>query len=218
MEKIYFDDETYIWKTNFDISHMKDDVLEECLSIIKHMEDSRPYDAFIFYREWNEHLNFIGDIESTKKIYEIVKEGIKACTTLFNENIKLPYNKINTMGWINIVRAKNPKQVNFLTETETEIIMHNHAELNSNSNLFKCDYTYVHYVQMPDNLEGNDGVLYIEGKDGIIYNILPKENDIIIMEGRVPHVPASAKKSTKDRIVIAGNVGFEMIKKRNSLI
>ena len=49
-------------------------------------------------------------------------------------------------------------------------------------------------------------------------NILPKENDIIIMEGRVPHVPASARKSTKDRIVIAGNVGFEMIKKTNSLI
>ena len=84
--------------------------------------------------------------------------------------------------------------------------------------VFRPDYTYVHYVQMPDNLEGNDGVLYIEGKDGVIHNILPKENDIIIMEGRVPHVPASARKSTKDRIVIAGNVGFEMIKKTNSLI
>ena len=86
------------------------------------------------------------------------------------------------------------------------------------NNGFRADYTYVHYVQMPDNLEGKDGVLYIEGKYGIIYNILPKENDIIIMEGRIPHVPASAKKSTKDRIVIAGNVGFEMIKKTNTLI
>jgi hypothetical protein len=71
---------------------------------------------------------------------------------------------------------------------------------------------------MPDNLEGNDGVLYIQGKDGIIYNILPKENDIIIMQGKVSHVPASASKSTKDRIVIAGNVGFEMIKNTNTLI
>jgi hypothetical protein len=71
---------------------------------------------------------------------------------------------------------------------------------------------------MPDNLEGNDGVLYIGGMNGAIHSILPKENDIIIMEGYVPHVPASARKSTKDRIVIAGNVGFEMIKKTNSLI
>jgi hypothetical protein len=216
MEKIYFDDETYIWKTNFDISHMKDDVLEECLSIIKEFEASTPYDDFLFFREWKENIDFNGDFESTKKIYEIVKEGIKACTTLFNENIKLPYNKINTDGWVNLVRTKNPKQSTFLTETE--IKMHNHTENNRNSKLFRPDYTYVHYVQMPDNLEGNDGVLYIEGKYGIIYNILPKENDIIIMEGRIPHVPALAKKSTKDRIVIAGNVGFEMIKKTNTLI
>ena len=211
MEKIYFDDETYIWKTNFNISHIKDEVLEECLNIIKDVEVSISYDAFVFFREWKENIDFIGHFESTKKIYEIVKEGIKVCTTLFNENIKLPYNKINTNSWINVVRAKNPKQGNFLTETE--IIMHNHM-----NNGFRADYTYVHYVQMPDNLEGKDGVLYIEGKYGIIYNILPKENDIIIMEGRIPHVPASAKKSTKDRIVIAGNVGFEMIKKTNTLI
>jgi hypothetical protein len=211
MEKIYFDDETYIWKTNFNISHIKDEVLEECLNIIKDMEVSRPYDDFVFFREWKENIDFNGDFESTKKIYEIVKEGIKVCTTLFNENIKLPYNKINTNSWVNVVRSKNPKQGNFLTETE--IIMHNHM-----NNVFRADYTYVHYVQMPDNLEGKDGVLYIEGKYGIIYNILPKENDIIIMEGRILHVPASARKSTKDRIVIAGNVGFEMIKKINSLI
>jgi hypothetical protein len=216
MEKIYFDDETYIWKTNFDISHMKDDVLEECFGIIKDMEVSTPHDNFGLFSEWKENIDFNGDFESTKKIYQIIKEGLKTCTTLFNENIKLPYNKINADAWINVVRAKNPKQGNFLTETE--IKMHIHTDLNHMANLFKPDYTYVHYVQMPDNLEGKDGVLYIEGKYGIIYNILPKENDIIIMEGRIPHVPASARKSTKDRIVIAGNVGFEMIKKINSII
>ena len=35
MEKIYFDDETYIWRTKFDISHIKDDVLKECFSIME---------------------------------------------------------------------------------------------------------------------------------------------------------------------------------------
>jgi hypothetical protein len=216
MEKIYFDDETYIWKTKFDISHMKDSVLEECLIIIKDMEDLKPTDTFRFFSEWKENIDFNGNFESTAKIHEIVKEGLNVCIELFNENIKLPYNKINTEAWINVVRAKNPKQKPF--SKENEIVMHNHTDLNHMSKVFRPDYTYVHYVQMPDNLEGNDGVLYIEGKDGIIYNILPKENDIIIMEGRVPHIPASARKSTKDRIVIAGNVGFEMIKKTNTLI
>jgi hypothetical protein len=215
MEKIYFDDETYIWRTKFDISHMKDEILEECFDIMGEIGEL-PGDNFGFFSEWKENVDFDGDFESTKKIYEVVKKGIQACITIFNENIKLPYNKINTDGWINVVRARNPKQPNFSTETEIE--MHNHTDICHENKVFRPDYTYVHYVQMPDNLEGNDGVLYIEGKDGVIYNILPKENDIIIMESRVPHVPASARKSTKDRIVIAGNVGFEMIKKTNSLI
>jgi hypothetical protein len=215
MEKIYFDDETYIWRTKFDISHMKDEILEECFDIMGEIGEL-PGDNFGFFSEWKENVDFDGDFESTKKIYEVVKKGIQACITIFNENIKLPYNKINTDGWINVVRARNPKQPNFSIETEIE--MHNHTDICHKNKVFRPDYTYVHYVQMPDNLEGNDGVLYIEGKDGVIYNILPKENDIIIMEARVPHVPASARKSTKDRIVIAGNVGFEMIKKTNSLI
>lgn len=215
MEKIYFDDQTYIWKTKFDISHIKDDVLKECFSIMEKIGEI-PGDNFGFFSEWKENIDFDGNFESTTKIDEILKYGIKACITLFIENTKLPYNKINTDGWINVVRAKNPKQPNFSTETEIE--MHNHTDLNHKNKVFRPDYTYVHYVQMPDNLEGNDGVLYIEGSNGNIYNILPNENDIVIMEAHIPHVPASAKKSTKDRIVIAGNVGFEMIKKTNSLI
>ena len=215
MEKIYFDEQTYVWRTQFDISHMKDAVLEECFYVMKETGEI-PGDNFGFFNEWKENMDFDGNFETTMKIDEIVKEGIKCCRKIFNENKGLPYNKLNTDAWINVVRAKNPKQPNFATKTE--IVMHNHVDLNHKNKMFKPDYTYVHYVQMPDNLEGNDGVLYIEGKGGVVYNILPKENDIIIMEGHIPHVPASARKSTKDRIVIAGNVGFEMIKKTNSLI
>jgi hypothetical protein len=215
MEKIYFDEQTYIWRTQFNISHIKDEILKECFSIIEEMGEN-PGDNFGCFNQWNENIDFDGNFQSNRKIDKIIKEGIKSCITLFNENIKLQYNKINTDGWINIVRAKNPRQPNF--STETEIVMHNHTELNHINKVFRPDYTYVHYVQMPDNLEGNDGVLYIEGKGGVIHNILPKENDIIIMEAHIPHVPASARKSTKDRIVIAGNVGFELIKKSNSLI
>ena len=216
MKKIYFDDETYIWRTQFGISHIKDDVLKECFDMMDEIGEI-PGDNFGFFDKWIESVDYFdGNFEATTKIEEIVKEGIQNCIKIFNENKKLPYNNINTDGWINVVRAKNPKQPNF--STETEIVMHNHTEINQTHKTFKPDYTYVYYVQMPDNLEDNDGVLYIEGKDGIIHHILPNEDDFIIMESHVPHVPASARKSTKDRIVIAGNVGFELIKKTKSLI
>jgi hypothetical protein len=38
------------------------------------------------------------------------------------------------------------------------------------------------------------------------------------MNGDLPHGPNWAVNSTKDRIVIAGNVGFEYVKQNHSLI
>lgn len=215
MEKIYFDEKTYIWKGVFDITHIKDDVLKECIQIIHDMENHISTDN---YGLFNKRINIDIDekFEIKSKIDEILNAGINACTLLFNENVGKRYNKINMDGWINVVRAKNPKQPGF--EIEDNIVMHSHTDLNQKTNSFVPTYTYVHYVQMPDKLEGNDGVLYIEGKDNVIYHILPKENDIIIMNGNLPHTPNTARKSTKDRIVIAGNVGFECIKKEKTLL
>jgi hypothetical protein len=71
---------------------------------------------------------------------------------------------------------------------------------------------------MPNNLKGDDGVLYIEGIEKKLYKILPKEDELIIFNADIPHGPNSAYNSTKDRIVLAGNVGFEYIKDKKTLL
>jgi hypothetical protein len=213
MEKIYFDDSTFIWKTKFDISDFKDGVLDECSQIMEAMGEI-PGDNFGYFTEWTD-LNFSGEIIPKAKLDFIAKFGIDRCIELFDAT-DTPYNKVNTDAWVNVVRAINPKQHNFKKSNEIEF--HNHIYLNELNKIFVPTYTYVHYIQMPDNLEGNDGVLYIEGKNKEVYHILPQENDVIIMESGIPHVPASSYKSTKDRIVFAGNVGFDLIKKEKSLI
>jgi cupin superfamily acireductone dioxygenase involved in methionine salvage len=71
---------------------------------------------------------------------------------------------------------------------------------------------------MPDVMNGDDGVLYFKGQNSKEYWIRPEEDDLIIMEGDIPHSPNSAPNSTIDRIVMAGNVGFDFIKKEKSLI
>jgi hypothetical protein len=213
MEKIYFDDSTFIWTTQFDISHIKEGILKECLDLMDSMGEV-PGDNFGYFREWDD-VSFTGKIVPKSNLDYIAKFGIDKCTELYSET-KKEYNKINTDAWVNVVRAINPKQPNFKKSNEIEF--HNHVHLNEINKIFVPTYTYVHYIQMPDNLEGNDAVLYIEGENKKIYHILPKENDIIIMESYLPHVPASAYKSTKDRIVFAGNVGFDFIKKEKSLI
>jgi hypothetical protein len=71
---------------------------------------------------------------------------------------------------------------------------------------------------MPDNLDGDDGVLFVKGLEDKIYSYLPKEGEIVIMDGNIYHVPNSAPNSTKDRVVVAGNVGFTFDKQTKSLI
>jgi len=71
---------------------------------------------------------------------------------------------------------------------------------------------------MPDVMNDEDGVLYFIGKNKQEYWIRPEEDDLIIMEADMPHAPNNAPNSTIDRIVLAGNVGFEYIKKEKSLI
>ena len=95
---------------------------------------------------------------------------------------------------------------------------HIHTELSKLHGAFIPYYTWVYYIQMPDVMQGEDGVLYFKGKDNIEYWIRPEEDDLIIMEGWMPHSPNSAPNSTIDRVVLAGNVGFEMIKKEKTLI
>jgi hypothetical protein len=71
---------------------------------------------------------------------------------------------------------------------------------------------------MPDVMDGEDGVLYFKGKNKKEYWIRPEEDDLIIMEGDMPHAPNNAPNSIIDRIVMAGNVGFDFIKKEKTII
>ncbi len=71
---------------------------------------------------------------------------------------------------------------------------------------------------MPDVMNGDDGVLYFKSKEGIEYFIRPEEDDLIIMKGDMPHSPNEAPDSTLDRIVLAGNIGFELIKTKSTVI
>jgi cupin superfamily acireductone dioxygenase involved in methionine salvage len=67
-------------------------------------------------------------------------------------------------------------------------------------------------------MDGEDGVLYFKGENNNEYWIRPEEDDLIIIPGDLPHSPGLASKSYKDRIVVAGNVGFEESKQTKTLL
>ena len=217
MEKIYFDDTTFLWKTKLNKLVDKSFFLKEAYSVIESQPDVKS-DGFAYKKEWNQNINFIGEINIETKLDEIVQIGINSCKELYKEK-NIEYNKINTDAWINVVRSHNPVQIQFQHENLKRVDkFHTHTDINKEMESFIPHYTYVYYIQMPDVMTGEDGVIYFRGKNGNEYWIRPEEDDLIIMEGDMPHSPNTAPNSTIDRIVLAGNVGFEMIKKQKSLI
>ena len=69
----------------------------------------------------------------------------------------------------------------------------------------KGEWTWTFYVQMPDNLNGDDGeILFME--DGVTMGMLPNEGDLFIFPADLLHMPNTNQSSTKDRIVLAGTV------------
>jgi cupin superfamily acireductone dioxygenase involved in methionine salvage len=118
-----------------------------------------------------------------------------------------------------LVRSVNPLQLEFKHKEMKGVgKYHTHTELNKKMESFIPYYTFVYYTQMPNVMEAEDGVLYFMGENKKEYWIRPEEDDLIIMPAEMPHAPNNAPKSTIDRIVLAGNIGFEFIKKEKSLI
>ena len=217
MEKIYFDDTTFLWKTKLNKLVDKSFFLKEAYSVIESQPDVKS-DGFAYKKEWNQNINFIGEINIETKLDEIVQIGINSCKELYKEK-NIEYNKINTDAWINVVRSHNPVQIQFQHENLKRVDkFHTHTDINKEMESFIPHYTYVYYIQMPDVMTGEDGVIYFRGKNVNEYWIRPEEDDLIIMEGDMPHAPNNAPNSTIDRIVMAGNVGFDFIKKEKSLI
>jgi hypothetical protein len=216
MEKIYFDDETYIWKTKLNRTDDKSIFLKESYSVIESQPNIKT-DAFVYKKEWNENLDFLGEVKVGSKLDEIIQIGINYCKKLYKEK-NTKYNKINTDTWVNVVKSKNPVQIEFQHEHLKGVDkFHTHTDINKANEKFIPHYTYVYYIQMPNVMNGEDGVLYFRGKNKKEYWIRPEEDDLIIMEGDMPHSPNNAPNSTIDRIVMAGNVGFEFIKKEKTL-
>ena len=212
MEKLYFDDDTYIWKTKLNRINDKVLFLKEAYSVIESQPNVKT-DGFGYKNEWNQNLDFIGEFKIETKLDEILQLGVNECIEIYNETT-INYNKINTDAWVNVVRSKNPVQENFHNGKKYHI----HTEINKGNKQFIPKYTYVYYIQMPDVMNGEDGVLYFKGSNGNEYSVRPEEDDLIIMEAHIPHSPNNAPNSTLDRIVMAGNVGFDFIKKQKSLI
>lgn len=210
IEEIKFSPTLSIWKTKFDTTHI-DVVVDISKSIIKN-QPNVTNDGYVYYINQNLKCSGFVDLPINDELDKIRNYAMDSCIALFNSN----FNEIKTDMWVNMVRVENPVQKN--TKSNGELVFHNHVDLNIINKRAPPNYTFVCYIQMPDNLDDKDGVLFLQDIDKSVYDILPEVGDILIMDGGLPHVPNYAPNSTKDRIVLAGNMRMDLSKLKSSLI
>ena len=195
MEKIFFNNEVICYKTQYTSLTKKDELINHIYNLIKKQTSN------------NDGYN----IDINDNLFkDIIQFGIDQCKNLYLED----ENEIETILydlWLNRVR-KYDEQLQATTFENP--IFHNHKTINESRKIFVPDYTFVYYVQIQNNLSGNEGHLMIKNKNDEIYSFLPNEGDLIIMKGDLPHSPVSAVNTTQDRLVIAGNIGFKYYKKK----
>jgi hypothetical protein len=212
MEKIEFEDGVFIYQTKIVSEDLQNSILKDTKSFLKITQPSAS-DSYGYISSFT-GSDFENEFKTTNSMFEILKLSVLECVNLIKKN-EQPYNRINFDAWVNVVRTVNPKQYSYRRNGTVDL--HNHIDIQKKSESFHPTYTFVYYIQMPDNLSENDGTLIIGGKNKRYY-FLPEIGDLIIMDGGLPHGPNLALNSTKDRIVIAGNVGFEYLKQKLSLI
>jgi hypothetical protein len=88
--------------------------------------------------------------------------------------------------------------------------MHTHEHLtSSNKTNLKTQWTYVFYIQIPTDMKQGEGDIVFKTEDDRLHHFTPKENDILIFPGDIPHLATPTPSSETKRIVYATNLTFD---------
>jgi hypothetical protein len=223
INEIIFDKETSIWKTKLNLKKFKKEFIDICYKEIKFNKKAK-FDGYTYkfdakYKLGNNKWESSNskEILIKRELDVVIQNSINITENIYTLSCN-NWNIINFNSWINRVRSIAPVQDTFYMENRNDQF-HTHTEISKKNGGFYPNYTWIYYIEMPDVIRENtdDALLYFKSKNGIEYSILPEEDDLIIIPGDIPHLPMNAPKATNDRIVLAGNVGFEMIKIKKTL-
>jgi hypothetical protein len=180
IEEIKLNDNTSIYKTKIEISDVN--------KLISDIKLNLDVDVDTKYPRPTEP-----GIQSTIVISSNSIRGLdeKIMNILF-ENSKIDKNTpYTTKQWVYISDNKNPYSG-----------FHSHDKKNHTN--IPLQWTYTYYVQMPNNLVGDDGKLVFKLDDNTIHSILPEIGDLLIFPTTLLHSPMTNTKSDIERIVFAG--------------
>jgi hypothetical protein len=188
-KEVKLDDEVIAFSFDYTPRFSKESILNSVSKLISEMTYVKS-DGYIFNK----------NIEEFKDIYYFCSER---CKELATKN-SITFDDFTLHKWVSVLRSK-PVQPMELDIENSEPTYHNHKEIAKRSGNILPLYSFVYYLQMPDNLSGIDGHLLFKNKNGNVLKYLPKENEVLVIKSDLSHAPIHAKNSTKNRIVLAGD-------------
>jgi hypothetical protein len=126
MEKIYYDDSTYIWKTKLKLSDYKEKALKEALDVIADKPRIVDSYTYIYTKVFDKTVDFLS-LETQSVFEKICNIGTSLCQEIYNQE-NIPYNNILLSSWVNVVRGKDPVQPAFTKEGNDRY--HTHTDIN----------------------------------------------------------------------------------------
>jgi hypothetical protein len=180
MKKIHITDNVYIFKlTSIDYNQPK--LIDELMFNLDISKELSPQNS--------KYPGIQSDIVILGGELSYVRNQI---IDIFDNFIYESKNTYSYKNWIYLSSKKNP-------------YTHYHEHTNMVGLKTKGEWTWTLYIQMPDNLKGNDGELMFLA-NGVEKSLLPEEGDLFIFPAELNHMPNTNQSSTKDRIVLAGTM------------
>jgi hypothetical protein len=143
---------------------------------------------------------------------EVTSPGIQSNIIIDSKNIStLKSMCVDIIKKVGNYEISNPYYVRtwvFISNNKTEVSgwhSHNKPMPDDLVNISDFTWTFTYYLQMPDNLTGDEGYIFFKTKDGKITKIMPEVGDLFVFPADLEHRPDLNRNSTKDRIVYAGN-------------
>lgn len=189
-----------IYRTSLPLGIDKQPLLDEIYTHKRHI---------FFDREYNDEriglpgLQLTVDLMTGPAVNNIRKLGYDIAKSIFQSiTDKEVYSAMHT-SWIYISSPNNPVSK-----------YHDHVTFSMKEPGIFTDYTWIYYIQMPNNCKDKEGHIffkehmYIPGDDEGSISFLPEEGYFYMWDSAYAHRPELSPNSTLDRVVIAGNVTF----------
>lgn len=138
--------------------------------------------------------------------------GIQSSIYVFSKNITkiktLIYNEVTSAFNLNNEAIFLYNDWVFISDNQNVVShFHNHNHgFKSMQTLKKPQWTLIYYVEIPNNLIDNEGLLFFKTKNGEELSILPQESQLIMFNAEIHHRPGLNRSSTNKRIVYASNL------------